>query len=53
MTWLQRYRIRHYVGNSIWIFPVVSTVAAIAAVWRLRGRERRYWELGSILLITL
>jgi uncharacterized membrane protein len=32
MTWLQRYRIRHYVQTSIWIPPVLSTLAAIAAV---------------------
>jgi uncharacterized membrane protein len=32
MTWLQRYRIRHYVGTSIWIPPVLGTLAAIAAV---------------------
>ena len=32
MTWLQRYRVRHYLGSSIWIFPVLSTLAAIGAV---------------------
>lgn len=32
MNWLNRYRIRHYVDNSIWILPVVSMVAAIAAI---------------------
>lgn len=32
MTWLQRYHIRHYVRNSVWIFPVFSTLAAIAVV---------------------
>ncbi|HMF13631.1 MAG TPA: DUF2254 family protein, partial [Gemmataceae bacterium] len=32
MTWLQRYRFRHYVQTSIWIPPVLSTLAAIAAV---------------------
>src|SRR5438067_1144171 len=32
MTWLQRYRIRHYITNSIWIWPLVSIIAAIAAV---------------------
>jgi hypothetical protein len=21
MTWLQRYRVRHYVRNSIWLLP--------------------------------
>jgi uncharacterized membrane protein len=32
MTWLQRYRVRHYVGNSIWIWPVLSMAAAVVAV---------------------
>jgi uncharacterized membrane protein len=32
MTWLQRYRVRHYVKNSIWILPVLSMVAAVGAV---------------------
>jgi uncharacterized membrane protein len=32
MTWLQRYRVRHYIRNSIWILPLLSMVAAIAAV---------------------
>jgi hypothetical protein len=21
MTWLRRYRVRHYLGNSIWVLP--------------------------------
>ena len=32
MTWLHRYRVRHYFANSIWILPVLSMIAAIAAV---------------------
>ena len=32
MTWLQRYKIWHYVGNSLWVFPVISMLAAIGAV---------------------
>ena len=32
MTWLQRYRVRHYVANSIWIHPVLGTGAAIGTV---------------------
>jgi uncharacterized membrane protein len=32
MTWLQRYRARHYLRNSIWIWPVVSMAAALFAV---------------------
>src|SRR5262249_14245361 len=45
MTWLQRYRIRHYIRNSVWISPVVSTVAAIAAVRLLHWMEKDLgWE---------
>jgi uncharacterized membrane protein len=32
MTWLQRYRVRHYLRNSIWLGPVVTIVAGIIAV---------------------
>ena len=39
MTWLQRYRIRHYIRNSIWILPVLGMVAALAAVPLLHGME--------------
>jgi uncharacterized membrane protein len=40
MTWLQRYRLQHYVGNSIWILPVLSTLVAIAAVRLLHWIEK-------------
>jgi uncharacterized membrane protein len=39
MTWLQRYRIRHYLSNSIWVFPVAATLTAIAAVRLLHWLE--------------
>ena len=29
MNWLQRYRVRHYVRNSIWILPVVAMAVAM------------------------
>jgi uncharacterized membrane protein len=45
MTWLTRYQIRHYVQNSIWIFPVLSTVAAIVAVHLLHWLEK---DLGWV-----
>jgi uncharacterized membrane protein len=32
MTWLQRYRFAHYVGNSIWVFPVLAIIAAMLLV---------------------
>jgi uncharacterized membrane protein len=31
MTWLQRYRVRHYVANSIWVFPLLSIPCAVGA----------------------
>jgi uncharacterized membrane protein len=40
MTWLQRYQIRHYLANSVWIFPSLSMVAAILAVRVLHELER-------------
>jgi uncharacterized membrane protein len=45
MTWLQRYRIRHYVNNSIWVLPLLSMAAAIGAVRSLHWFEVRMgWE---------
>src|SRR5262245_27263032 len=45
MTWLQRYRIRHYVRNSIWIFPVAAMVAAVVLVRLLHWFEAEMgWE---------
>jgi uncharacterized membrane protein len=31
MTWLQRYRVRHYLANSIWVLPLLGMVAGIIA----------------------
>src|SRR5262245_8885855 len=47
MTWLLRHRIRHYVRDSIWIFPVLAMVLALAVV-RLfhRLEESMGWELA-------
>src|SRR6516162_6597642 len=45
MTWLQRYRIRHYISNSVWILPVLSAVAAVAAVRVLHWIEQ---EMGWV-----
>jgi len=40
MTWLQRYRIRHYSRNSLWVLPVLSVFAAMAAIRLLHGIEQ-------------
>jgi len=29
MTWLQRYRVRHYITNSVWILPSLGILAAL------------------------
>src|SRR4051794_8155898 len=29
MSWHWRYRLRHFVGNTIWVFPVVGMFAAL------------------------
>jgi uncharacterized membrane protein len=39
MTWLQRYRIRHYFSNSMWILPVLATLAAVVVVRVLHSIE--------------
>jgi uncharacterized membrane protein len=39
MTWLRRYRVRHYVENAIWIFPSLSILAALGAVRLLHRIE--------------
>jgi uncharacterized membrane protein len=39
MTWLQRYRARHYVDNSIWILPVVAVLVAMVIVRLLHWLE--------------
>jgi hypothetical protein len=47
MTWLQRYRVRHYVRNSIWIFPVLAMLAAGVLIRVLHWFEVRMgWEAG-------
>jgi uncharacterized membrane protein len=40
MSWLQRYRVRAYFKNSIWILPALSMPAALASVWFLHGVEQ-------------
>ena len=45
MTWVQRYRVRHYITNSIWILPLVSMAAALVAAPLLhRIDEAMGWE---------
>ena len=45
MTWLQRYRIRHYIQNSILVLPVLGIVGALLTVWLLHSLEKKMgWE---------
>jgi uncharacterized membrane protein len=47
MTWLQRYRVRHYLTNSIWIWPLLSMFAGIGAVRFFHWvEEARGWQSG-------
>jgi uncharacterized membrane protein len=48
MTWLQRYRIRYYVVNSIWIIPLFGMLVALATVPLLHRIEAAAgWESAS------
>src|SRR5689334_18292030 len=45
MTWLERYRIRHYVRNSIVVFPVLGIAGAVATARLLHSMEKQLgWE---------
>lgn len=45
MTWLQRYRVRHFVRNSIWLLPVAGMTVGILVVRLLHLFESaRGWE---------
>lgn len=44
MNWLQRYRLRLYLRNSLWIWPAVSIPAALIAVSLLTRYE---YAIGS------
>ncbi|HEV3302146.1 MAG TPA: DUF2254 domain-containing protein [Planctomycetaceae bacterium] len=45
MTWLTRYRIRHYVSNSFWILPLASILPALVAAMLLHAiEEAADWE---------
>src|SRR5262249_12339983 len=43
MTWLQRYRIRHYLRNTIWIYPLIALVSALLLIRLLHWYEQ---EMG-------
>jgi uncharacterized membrane protein len=39
VTWVQRYRIRHYLRNSIVVLPVLGIAAAVLTTWLLHAIE--------------
>jgi uncharacterized membrane protein len=41
MTWLQRYRLRHFLRVSFWYVPVVWIVAAVVAVPAMRWLDQQ------------
>jgi uncharacterized membrane protein len=47
MNWLLRYRIRYYIGNSIWLFPAISIAVGLITVALLSRLERAMgWEMN-------
>lgn len=47
MNWLDRYRFKLYVRNSIWIFPALSILAGLLAVVLLNAVDRALgWEMS-------
>lgn len=47
MSWLDRHRLKLYVRNSIWIFPVLNIFAGLIAVALLDRIDRGFgWELN-------
>ncbi len=47
MTWLQRYQIRHYFSNSLWILPLLGIFLALAVAPLLHRLDQLLdWESG-------
>ena len=47
MSWLDRYRLKLYVRNSIWIFPALSIGAGLIAVTLLNRIDLALgWEMN-------
>jgi uncharacterized membrane protein len=45
MSWIQRYKLRNYVRNSVWVLPVAGMAAALASVSSLHWIEQRLgWQ---------
>ena len=47
MSWIQRYKLRNFIRNSIWVLPVFGMVAALLSVNGLHWIEvRAGWRSG-------
>src|SRR5262245_27747777 len=47
MTWLQRYHLKRYIRDSIWIFPALSIILGLVTVALLSRLEHAMgWELN-------
>jgi uncharacterized membrane protein len=56
MTWLQRYRFRRYVGDSVWVLPVLGMFVGIVAVRLLHWFEAEHgwvspFEAGTAIAV--
>ena len=47
MTWLQRYRVRHYLRNSIWVYPMIALAAGFLFARVLLRLETALGWVGS------
>jgi uncharacterized membrane protein len=53
VTWLERYRIRHYLQNSVVVLPVLGVVAAVVITWLIHSIERRMGLQSSLSVDTV
>src|SRR5437763_10811300 len=47
MTWLQRYRLRHYLRNSIWVYPMFALVVGFMLAQALLRLEAALGWVGT------
>jgi uncharacterized membrane protein len=47
MTWLQRYRLRHYLRNSIWVYPMIALAVGFALAQALMRLETVLGWVGT------
>src|SRR5262245_1260364 len=48
MTWLQRHRFRHYLQNSIWVYPVLALVVGLVLARLLLHLETQLGWTGHL-----